>query len=57
MYDVAGAAAATLTRDPKALVGDPGSGLDPAVGKATGGQGLLAADVEDLGDDATEKTG
>ncbi len=52
VYDVSGVQSASLTRDPKALVGDPASGLDPAVGKATAGQGLLAADVEDLGDDA-----
>ena len=48
VYDIAGASSAYLTREPKALLGDPGSGLDAAVTRATAGQGVLAADADDL---------
>ena len=47
VYDVAGAHAAYLTSGYKALVGDPGSGLNPDVGALTGGQPVLAADAPD----------
>jgi arabinofuranan 3-O-arabinosyltransferase len=54
VYDVTGTATANLTTGPKALVGDPGSSLDPAVSALTGGQPLLAADADELaGDRAT----
>lgn len=45
VYDVAGAATATLTTGVKALVGDPSSTLTPAVAAATADQPLLSADA------------
>ncbi len=47
VYDVAGAHPAYLTTGLKALVGDPGSGLNTDVGGLTGGQPVLAEDAPD----------
>ena len=55
VYDVAGAATAYLTRDAKAMEGDPGSTLDETVDETGAGQLLLAADTPAIG--AAKPTG
>lgn len=47
VYTVAGAAAASLTTDPKAAAADPSSTLGARTSQASGGQLLLDADLDD----------